>query len=152
MSQKVAVRKLLLGAMLAGLVALVQTPAFAEARLPFKSGTYNASTTQQAVSPQFRAFQFTLKKGKVTLTSEPVVANGVCVSAPVFTLDQTPRKKLSKRGAFTFTHTYLGNRFDKISGRFVSATEVQGFAIYHFQAQDLCAEAKIKVNFTAQHA
>jgi hypothetical protein len=102
------------------------------------------------VSTSYRTFEFSLKKGKVTLKSEPVVANGLCVSAPVFTLEQTPRKKISKRGAFTFTHTFVGKKFDKISGRFVSPTEVQGYVIYHFQAQDLCAGGRARVNFTAK--
>jgi hypothetical protein len=70
----------------------------------------------------------------------------------VFTLDGSPTKKLSKRGAFTFSHTYMGNKFDKISGRFTSPTDVEGTAIYHFPAQDLCSEGKVKVNFTAKHS
>jgi hypothetical protein len=116
-----------------------------------KSGTYNGSTSQDAVSPGFRKIQFTVNKGRVTLTQEPVVARGVCVSAPVFTLDGSPRKKLSKRRAFTFTHNFVGKKFDKISGRFTSSNEIEGYAVYHFQAQDLCSAGSVKVNFTASH-
>ena len=36
------------------------------------------------------------------------------------------------------THTFFGNKIDKIHGRFVSSNEVEGYAIYHFFAQDLC--------------
>ncbi len=94
-----------------------------------------------------------MKKGKVTLTTEPTVARGVCVSTPVFTLGgTTASKKLGGNGTFTFTHTFLGNKFDKIHGRFVSTNEVEGFAIYHFPAQDLCSAGKAQVNFTAQAA
>jgi hypothetical protein len=33
----------------------------------------------------------------------------------------------------------------------VSSNEVQGYAIYHFFAQDLCSGGKARVNFTARH-
>ncbi len=74
----------------------------------------------------------------MTLTTEPTVAFGYCLSTPVFTLEGTASKKLSRNRSFTFTHTFLGNKFDKIHGRFTSSNEVEGYAIYHFSAQDLC--------------
>ena len=124
----------------------------ADAGTPVKTGQYKGSTTQQAVSPAFRKVQFTVKKGKVILTTEPTVARGLCLSAPVFTLGGTrPSKKLGGDHAFTFSHTSLGNKFDKIHGRFVAPDEVEGFAIYHFPAQDLCSAGRAKVNFTAKH-
>jgi hypothetical protein len=123
----------------------------AGAGTPIKTGTYVGATTQTSISPSFRSIQFTVRKGKVTLTTEPTVAFGLCLSTPVFTLDGNPTKKLAKNRSFTFTHTFLGDRFDKIHGRFVSPTELEGYAIYHFPAQDLCSEGKAKVNFTAKH-
>ena len=33
----------------------------------------------------------------------------------------------------------------------MSSNEIEGYAIYHFFAQDLCSEGKTKVNFTAKH-
>ena len=50
-------------------------------------------------------------------------------------------KKLGRNRTFTFTQTFLGNKIDKIHGRFVSSNEVEGFAIYHFSGQDLCRPA-----------
>ncbi|HEY3192336.1 MAG TPA: hypothetical protein VGJ61_06090 [Solirubrobacterales bacterium] len=126
-------------------------PGFAGAGVSLKSGKYSGKTAQDAVSPSFRKIEFVLKKGKVTLTTEPTVARGPCLSTPVFTLDGTVTKKLGRDRSFTFTHTFLGNKFDKISGHFVSSTEVEGFAIYHFAAQDLCSAGKTKVSFTAKH-
>ncbi len=116
-----------------------------------KTGKYSGKTTQEAVASSFRKVEFTVKKGKVTLTTEPTVARGSCLSAPVFTLDGTSSKKLGKDRSFTLTHTFLGNKIDKIHGKFVSSNEVDGYAIYHFNAQDLCSAGKTKVNFTAKH-
>jgi hypothetical protein len=146
-----AARPAAAGALLAVLILLAAGPASAGAGTSVKSGAYKGKTTQESVTSGFRQVQFTVKKRKVTLTAEPVVAKGLCLSTPVFTLDGTPTKKLSGRGTFTFTHTYMGNKFDKISGRFTSPTEVEGFAIYHFPSQDLCSEGKVKVSFTATH-
>ena len=115
-----------------------------------RNGDYSGSTSQQAVVTSFREIRFTVKKGRVTLTTEPTVAHGFCLSTPVFTLGgMTASKKLSKNGAFTLTRTFIGNKIDKIHGRFVSTDEVQGYAIYHFFAQDLCSAGKARVNFTA---
>ena len=145
-----AVGKLLIAAVLAGLVAL--GPGVADAGVAVKSGKYKGKTAQEAVSSAFRKIEFKVKKGKVILTTEPSVARESCVSAPVFTLGgATASKKLGGNGTFTFTHTFLGNKIDRIHGRFVSSNEVEGFAIYHFSAQDLCSAGKARVNFTARH-
>jgi hypothetical protein len=150
MSRKESVRILLPAVALAAL--FLGGPGAADAGVTVKSGKYKGSTTQQAVSPTFRKIQFTVKKGKVILTGEPSVAREYCVSAPVFTLGgTTASKKLGGDGAFTFTHTFLGNKIDRIHGRFVSSNEVEGFAIYHFSSQDLCSGGKARVNFTAKH-
>jgi hypothetical protein len=149
MSRK-AVRKLLVAAVLAGLVVL--GPGVAGAGPAIKTGKYKGKTTQAAVASAYRTIQFTVKKGRVTLTTEPTVAREDCLSAPVFTLGgATPTHKLSRNGTFTFAQTFLGNKFDKIHGRFVSPNEVEGYAIYHFSAQDLCSAGRSKVNFTAKH-
>ena len=117
-----------------------------------KTGKYKGKTTQQAVADSFRAIQFTVKKGKVTITVEPSVAREDCVSAPVFTLNgTTSSKKLGRDRTFTLTHTFLGNKIDKIHGKFVEPNEIQGYAIYHFNQQDLCSAGRSKVNFTAKH-
>jgi hypothetical protein len=145
-----AVGKLLIAAVLAGLVVL--GPGVADAGVPIKTGKYKGKTTQEAVNSSFRAIHFTVKKGKVTLTTEPSVGFQSCVSTPVFTLGGTTvSKKLGRNRAFTFAQTFFGNKIDKIHGRFTSSNEVQGFAIYHFSAQDLCGTGKSRVNFTAKH-
>lgn len=146
-------RRALVSALLAlGVLILLAAGAGpAGAGTPIKTGKYSGSTTQEAVSPGFRLVQFTVKKGKVTLTTEPTVAWGLCLSTPVFTVDGTSSKKLGKGRTFTLTHTFLGNKIDKIHGKFVSSNEVNGYAIYHFNAQDLCPAGKIKVSFTASH-
>jgi hypothetical protein len=145
-----AVGKLLIAAVLAGLVVL--GPGVADAGIAVKTGKYKGSTTQQAVSDSFRKLQFTVKKGKVTLRVEPTVARESCVSTPVFTIDgATPTHKLGRNGTFTFTRTFLGTKIDKIHGRFVAPDEVEGYALYNFSAQDLCSAGKAKVNFTAKH-
>jgi hypothetical protein len=124
----------------------------AGAGTPIKRGKYSGKTDQDAVAPGFRQVQFTVSKGKVTLTTEPTVARGYCVSAPVFTLGgTTASKKLGRSRSFSFTHTFLGNKIDKIHGKFVSSNEVEGYAIYHFNQQDLCSAGKIKVGFSATH-
>jgi hypothetical protein len=137
--------------LLAALVVLAPGAGTAGAGTAIKTGKYSGKTSQDAVSSAYRQVQFTVKKGKVTLTTEPTVARGYCLSTPVFTLDGTSSKKLARDRSFTLTHTFLGNKIDKIHGKFVSSNEVEGYAIYHFQAQDLCSEGKTKVNFTAKH-
>jgi hypothetical protein len=123
----------------------------AGAGTPVKTGKYSGKTTQEAIATAFRKIEFTVKKGKVTITTEPSVAREACTSSPVFTLDGTSSKKLGRGRTFTLTHTFLGNKIDKIHGKFVSSNEIQGYAIYHFNAQDLCSAGKSTVNFTAEH-
>jgi hypothetical protein len=137
---------------LAVLLVAAQWTVMAGAGTPIKTGKYSGKTTQEAISSAFRKVQFTVKKGKVTITTEPSVAFGECISAPVFTLDgTTSSKKLGRDRTFTLTHTFFGNKIDKIHGKFVSSTEIDGYAIYHFQQQDLCSGGKSKVNFSAKH-
>jgi hypothetical protein len=133
------------------LLVVAQWTVMAGAGTPVKTGKYSGKTTQGAISPAFRKIQFTVKKGKVTITTEPSVAFGECISTPVFTLDGTSSKKLGRDRSFTLTHTFFGNKIDKIHGKFVSSNEIEGYALYHFDAQDLCSGGKSKVNFTAKH-
>jgi hypothetical protein len=144
-----AVGKLLIAAVLAGLVVL--GPGVADAGVAVKSGLYKGKTTQQAVTDAFRKIQFKVKKGKITLTLEPSVARESCVSTSVFTQNGNPTHKLGRNGTFTFTHTFLGTKIDKIHGRFVAPNEIEGYALYNFSAQDLCSAGKSRVNFTAKH-
>jgi hypothetical protein len=144
-----AVGKLLVAAVLAGLALL--GPGVADAGIAVKTGLYKGKTTQLAVAESFRKIQFKVKKGRVTLTTEPSVAREDCVSTSVFTQDGQPSHKLGRNRTFTFTHTFFGTKIDKIHGRFVAPDEVQGYAIYHFFAQDLCSAGRAKVNFTAKH-
>jgi hypothetical protein len=144
-----AVGKLLIAAVLASLALM--GPGVADAGIAVKTGRYNGKTDQDAISTSFRRIQFTVKKGKVKLLTEPTVAREACVSAPVFTLDGSPTHKLGRNRTFTFTRTFLGNKIDRIHGRFVSPNEVEGFAVYNFHAQDLCSAGKARVNFTARH-
>jgi hypothetical protein len=136
---------------LAMLLVVAHWTVMAGAGTPVKTGKYSGKTAQEAVSSAFRKIEFTIKKGKVTITTEPSVAFGECISTPVFTLDGTSSKKLGKDRTFTLTHTFFGNKIDKIHGKFVSSNEIEGYAIYHFDAQDLCSGGKSKVNFTAKH-
>jgi hypothetical protein len=144
-----AVGKLLIATVLAGLVLL--GAGVADAGVAVNSGLYKGKTTQQAVTDSFRSIKFKVKKGKVTLTTEPSVARESCVSTSVFTQDGQPTTKLGRNRTFTFTRTFFGTKVDKIHGRFVAPDEVQGYAIYHFFAQDLCSGGRAKVNFTAKH-
>jgi hypothetical protein len=137
--------------LLAAMFALVPGPGTAGAGTAVKTGKYSGKTDQESVAPSFRKIEFTVKKGKVTLTVEPSVSFGLCISTSVFTQDGTSSKKLGRGRSFTFTHTFLGNKVDKIHGTFVSSNEVEGYAIYHFSSQDLCSGGKTKVNFTAKH-
>ncbi len=134
------------------LALLVLAPGSAGAGTPIKRGTYSGKTDQDAVATGFRRIQFTVSKGKVTLTTEPTVARGLCLSTAVFTEGgTTSSKKLGRNRAFTITHTFFGSQIDKVHGRFVSSNEIDGYAIYHFFAQDLCSAGKTKVNFKASH-
>lgn len=117
----------------------------------FKGGAYSGKTTQEDVASSARKLEFTIKKGKVTLTTEPVVRRDLCLSPPVFTLEgRTPKKPLSSRGAFSFTETFLGTKIDKISGRFVSENEVEGTVVYNFAGGNLCSAGATKTTFTAK--
>jgi len=73
----------------------------AGAGTPIKTGKYSGATTQAAIASPYNSIQFTVKKGKVTLTTEPSVARDECISTPVFTLGGTAsgRRDCFQRGA-----------------------------------------------------
>jgi hypothetical protein len=125
--------------------------AVAGAGTPVKTGKYKGKTTQQAIASPYNSIQFTVKKGRVTITTEPSVARELCISTPVFTQDGNASSKLGRSRSFTLTRTFFGNKIDKIHGRFIAPNEIQGYAIYHFSQQDLCSAGRSKVNFTARH-
>ena len=148
MTRLTTIRKASALVLLFVLVALGAVPAVAGTGI--RTGKYKGSTDQTAVASNFRTLQFQVKRSRVTLLAEPTVARQYCTSAPSFTIDgNTPSKRLSRNRTFTLTHTFLGNKFDKIHGRFVRSNRIQGYAIYHFNQQDLCSGGKMKVNFTA---
>jgi hypothetical protein len=147
---RIALSRVIVASVLLVALVSVGVGSGAAATLAVKGGKYSGKTTQQTVSPAYRKLEFKVKKGKVTLTTEPTVARGACLSTPVFTLGgESPRVKLNARGAFSFTRTFIGSKFDRIKGHFVSPKEVEGIAIYHFFAQDLCSAGKTKVNWSA---
>ena len=61
-----------------------------------------ARPTQEAVATAFRQIQFTVKKGKVTLTTEPIVARGLCLSTAGLHARMAPSSK--KLGAEPHLH------------------------------------------------
>ena len=129
---------------------LMLGPGSAGAGSAIRTGKYNGSTNQNAVASNFRTLQFRVTRSRVTLLTEPTVARQYCTSAPTFTIDgNTPSKRLSRNRTFTLTRTFIGNKFDKIHGRFVRSNRINGWAIYHFNQQALCSGGKVKVNFSA---
>jgi hypothetical protein len=116
----------------------------------FKTGTFNGKTGQTDVDSDFRNISLKVKKGRVTLVTEPVIRREFCTSAPVFTLEgATPSKPLSRRGTFSFTSTFLGTQIDKISGHYVTPSKIEGTIVYHFAASDLCSPGAAKTTFAA---
>jgi hypothetical protein len=143
----------LAAAILALLLASNPAPAAAAKKgkevTSFRSGTYKGKTVQESVSDDARRLELRVKKGRVTLVTEPVIRRSFCLSLPVFTLDgEQPTKPLSGRGAFAFTRTFLGTKIDKIEGRFVTEKKIEGTAVYNFDATDQCDAGVQKVKFT----
>jgi hypothetical protein len=141
--------------MLATAGAAVAFGAFAvpsgAAPIAVKGGTYSGKTSQSSVASGFRNIKLKVKKGKVTLLTEPTVGRGDCFSTPRFTLGgETPRVKLSGRGVFSFTRTFIGSKFDRIKGRFVSDHQIEGTLVYWFADQDLCTDGKTRITFKAK--
>jgi hypothetical protein len=117
-----------------------------------KSGKYKGVTQQEAVVKTERKLEFKVKGRRITLTKEPVVALGSCVSPPTFLPEpgDTVHSKISGRGTFSFSHTFLGSRIDRIKGRFVSDSRIEGEVLYHFHASATCGGGKTKTTFKAK--
>ena len=130
-------------------LALVLFSSTAWGKVSHKNGSFSGATEQQTVSSGFRTIAFQVSKRNVTLTTEPTVAFGLCVSTSVFTIDGNPTARINGKGAFSFAHTHFGDEIDRIRGRFVSTTEIDGTATYFFGTTDLCTDGKTVTNFTA---
>jgi len=114
-------------------------------------GRYTGFTQQQAVVKSERKLEFKVKGRRIILTKEPLVAFGACVTPPTFLPEPGDRRrtKISGRGTFSFTHTFLGSRIDRISGRFVSDSVIEGEVLYHFHPSATCGGGKTKTTFKA---
>ncbi|MDP9228475.1 MAG: hypothetical protein M3M99_05410 [Actinomycetota bacterium] len=117
-----------------------------------KKGEYRGKTAQQAVASSARQIAFKLKGKKISLTAEPLVARNFCVSPPVFLLDVASVSTKFKGNRFKFTSTFIGSKMDKISGRFVSSTKIEGEVLYHFpeSASGLCGAGTTRISFSAK--
>jgi hypothetical protein len=120
------------------------------AKVQPKKGTYSGNTKQSNVLKSARAIAFKVKGKKITLTTEPVVAKGLCVSPPVFLIDpgQTVSTKI-KGGRFSFSATHVGSKINRIKGTFTSTETIEGEITYYFDdsATDLCQAGKKKTTF-----
>ena len=119
----------------------------------FKKGRYSGTTKQDRVEKTARTVELRVKGRKISLTGEPAVARGFCVSAPVFLLDKDRvTTKLKGGGGFSFSATFIGSKIDKIKGKVNAEGEIEGTALYHFRDSDsgLCSAGKSKVRFTAK--
>jgi hypothetical protein len=67
-------------------------------------------------------------------------------------LDGVPVSTKLRRGRFGFSRTFVGSRIDRITGRFVASSEIEGEALYNFAGSDagLCAAGATKVRFSAK--
>jgi hypothetical protein len=141
---------------LAGAIALIAaalSASVASGASPFKKGRYSGTTNQERVEKEARTAEFRVKGRKISLTQEPAVAKGFCIAAPVFLLDEDRiTTRLNRRGAFSFSRTFIGSKIDRIKGRFNDKGEIEGTALYHFRDSDsgLCSAGKSKVKFTAK--
>jgi hypothetical protein len=117
-----------------------------------KDGKYKGATQQETVVKSERSIEFKVKGRRITLTKEPAVALGSCVTPPTFLPEpgDTVHSKISGRGTFSFTHTFLGSRIDKIEGRFVSDSRIEGEALYYFHSSATCDGGKTTTTFKAK--
>jgi hypothetical protein len=119
-----------------------------------KGGKYNGKTSQVSVEAAFRKIAFKVKGRKITLTIEPVVRHGLCLSPPVFIEEGAPpvTKKISGNGSFSFERTFEGSRFNRISGTFVDEKTIEGTIRYFFpdSASGQCVAGKETPRFRAK--
>jgi hypothetical protein len=137
--------------LLAALGAWASTTAVGAAVQP-KSGKYKGATQQESVLKSERAIKFRVKGRQITLVEEPAVAKGFCVSPPTFIEEEgkTVKSRISAGGTFSFTRTFLGSRFDRIRGRFIDDSRIEGEAVYHFHSSATCEGGKTRTTFKAK--
>ncbi len=118
-----------------------------------RKGAYKGKTTQASVEAPFRQIAFRVKGKRITLTTEPVIRHGFCLSPPVFVEEGAPpvTKKISASGSFSFERTFEGSRFNRIKGTFVDDRTIEGRARYFFpdSASGQCVAGKETPAFTA---
>jgi hypothetical protein len=119
-----------------------------------RKGTYKGKTSQASVEAPFRQIAFKVKGKRITLTVEPVIRHGFCLSPPVFVEEGAPpvTKKISGNGSFSFDRTFEGSRINRIRGTFVDDRTIEGAARYFFpdSASGQCAAGKETPRFTAR--
>jgi hypothetical protein len=118
-----------------------------------RKGTYKGKTSQVSVEAPFRQIAFKVKGKRITLTVEPVIRHGFCLSPPVFIEDGGPpvTKRISGNGSFSFERTFEGSRFNRIKGTFVDEKTIEGKIRYFFpdSASGQCVAGKETPRFTA---
>jgi hypothetical protein len=117
-----------------------------------RDGKYSGVTQQQSVVKAERKLEFRVKGRRIILTREPLVARGSCVTPPTFLPEpgDTARSKISGRGTFSFAHTFVGSKIDRIKGRFTSESRIEGEVVYHFHPSATCSGGKTKTTFKAK--
>jgi hypothetical protein len=118
-----------------------------------RKGTYKGKTSQVSVEAPFRQIAFKVKGKRITLTVEPVLRHGFCLSPPVFVEQGGPAvtKKISGNGSFAFERTFEGSRMNLIRGTFVDEKTIEGRIRYFFpdSASGQCVAGKETPRFTA---
>jgi hypothetical protein len=134
-------------------------PTFGETPVPTaavqpKGGKYNGKTAQASVEAPFRKIAFRVKGRRITLTTEPVIRHGFCLSPPVFIEEGAPpvTKRISANGTFSFERTFEGSRFNRIRGRFVDEKTIEGTVRMYFpdSASGQCVAGKETPSFRAK--
>jgi hypothetical protein len=119
-----------------------------------RKGTYKGKTSQVSVEAPFRQIALRVKGKRITLTTEPVIRHGFCVSPPVFVEEGAPpvTKKISRNGSFSFDRTFEGSRINRIRGTFVDERTIEGTIRYYFpdSASGECVAGKETPTFTAR--
>jgi hypothetical protein len=119
-----------------------------------RKGTFKGKTSQVSVAGSHRRIAFKVRGRRITLTTEPVVRNGFCLSPPVFVEEGGPAvtKKISRNGSFSFERTFEGSKTNRIRGTFVDEGTIEGTIRYFFpqSASGQCAAGRVTPTFTAR--
>jgi hypothetical protein len=119
-----------------------------------RKGTYKGKTSQVTVEGAFRKIAFKVNGRRITLTTEPVIRHGFCLSPPVFIEEGAPpvTKKISRNGSFSFDRTFEGSKINRIKGTFVDDRTIEGTARYFFpdSASGQCVAGKEAPTFRAK--